>query len=323
MSVETFYPENDAGTTTADGVVGVESQDDVWATVRAATGNVVNNSTDSSNGCYIATNATTDHWTNIFRSIFTIDVSGFTGDPDDITKITFSFYPSTIQDNFAQDVCFVNSSPASNSNLVATDYGNVGTTQYAADLDVGALSTGQYNSFTLNATGIAAVKAAIAGDGIFKCGMRFSGDRTNTAPTWASSTIGRVVFAFADNATQSRRPVLTITYTGEETAAIAPISITATIPSITATYVYEQSATFTPISVSATIPSVTGVWESVWTAAMSAISIVVTIPSFIASWKGWEFLNKNTSTYTYPAENTATYTEPTENTSNYSYKTKN
>lgn len=213
MATETFYPQAGAGgdNVTCDGLVGREVVDQSWNDIRNGAGNLSNDTATGANAILLQGDPTENLWIYLYRSIFTIDVSGFTGDVDNITGITFKFYPTTVVDEFAQDLCFVNATPTDPADLADLDFQQAGNIQYAADMDLGAITTDQYNTFTLNDTGIDAVKTALAGTGIFKCGLKFSSDRADSAPSWAN-TAARIYMSFTDNATIGQRPRLDITY---------------------------------------------------------------------------------------------------------------
>ena len=100
------------------------------------------------------------------------------------------------------------SSPSSNTAVANADYAvaNFGSTKFASDLDLGAISTSAYNDWTLNSDGIDAVdKSAIT-----KFAIRFSGDFDNSEPS-KNTASSSMTCNFADNG--SNEPKLTITWT--------------------------------------------------------------------------------------------------------------
>jgi hypothetical protein len=163
---------------------------------------------------YLGAHASTDgNYIICARCIFLFDVTGFTGNSDDITGITLNLNVSTSVDDLAiTNFSIVGSTPANNNGLVTADYGQLGTTKLSGD--VALVGTG-YKSISLNATGIAAVKTAIAGDKIVKLGARLNADGLSGSITWGASKISGNKVYMADNGTN--KPYLEITYSTNET----------------------------------------------------------------------------------------------------------
>lgn len=211
MATYTYYPDAGSGSTTVDSNVGAKDQDLTWANIRALTPGDMAQKTDTDVFfTYVQASTTTDQFSHLYRGIATFDVSGFSGDVDAITGIKFGFYLIGNNDTFgSQQVTLTDSSPAANNNVVVADFQNVGTTAYSAATNLADLTTSAVNTISLNAAGIAAVKAAIAGAGIFKLGARMECDRANSAPTWGSGKAARFYIYMADNGTN--KPYLEIT----------------------------------------------------------------------------------------------------------------
>jgi len=66
----------------------------------------------------------------------------------------------------------VRSFPASNINLVPADYQALGLTQRSSVIPYAGFNPAGWNSFHLNAQGLALINNALAGDGIVKLGIR-------------------------------------------------------------------------------------------------------------------------------------------------------
>jgi len=93
---------------------------------------------------------------------------------------------------------------------VAADYAlaNFGSTRFVdSDILISGITTGAYNDFTLNASGI----ANIAKTGISKFGYRHAVDIDNSAPTWGSGADSYFTASFSD--TGSNQPKLDVTFT--------------------------------------------------------------------------------------------------------------
>ena len=209
MATLTVFPDPHPETTSVDGATGRRSVDEAWATIRAGGGNYSGDA-ETSNVIVaeVTSHTTLNNWQNIIRSIYLFDTSAL-GANVNISSGTFSFFVVSKDDSFSQSISLVNSTPASNTSLADSDYGNVGTTQQATDVTIASITASAYNTWSLNATGL----ASISKTGITKFGLRTSGDRTNTEPTWVSAAESRINGNLADTAGTGSDPKLEITYT--------------------------------------------------------------------------------------------------------------
>ena len=211
----TSYPNDDPELTSVDGWVRRAAAVDTFSNLRAGAGTTSDDNDASFLAVYVDNvNGTDSGWDDLIRSIYLFDTSAIQ-DGASITAATFSLYVNSKRDIFAQDVGLVGSTPASNTALVASDYGQLGTTRYATDLDVGALTTSAYNDWTLNATGLAAISVTSTPT---KFGVRYSGDIDNSAPT-ASTDYAEVNVNFADTAGTTSDPKLVVTGTSLTTTS--------------------------------------------------------------------------------------------------------
>jgi hypothetical protein len=78
-------------------------------------------------------------------------------------------------------VVLVSASPASNTALAANDFDDVGSTELSSQVTY-PVSTGGYNDFALNASGI----AAISKTGVTKFAFRSGHDINNSVPNTTS-----------------------------------------------------------------------------------------------------------------------------------------
>lgn len=133
---------------------------------------------------------TENQWDELCRGIMLFNTAGL---PDDavILTATLSFYLTAKGDNggFTPDLCLYAVTPASDSALVNADYGAFGNTELSDKLTYAGLTLNAWNTFTLNATGL----AAISKTGMSRFGFRNSTydvadelDPNNHNPVWAS-----------------------------------------------------------------------------------------------------------------------------------------
>ena len=146
----------------------------------------------------------------IWRVIHLYDTSSLAGAT--VASCTVDLYAETKTngDNDGQDyITIVDSTPASNTAIVNGDFAQVGAvdnpTKLTDDIDIGSITTSAYNTFTCNASGIAAVDSS----GITKLGAR-EGHDVEDAPI-AGSSVSQVTFSMADTGGASQDPKLTVT----------------------------------------------------------------------------------------------------------------
>jgi len=154
--------------------------------------------TDTSNptvGVQIRGGNVSNQFDNLVRYGVVFDTSSIS-DTDTITGATFGVVGGnglTKEETITgQTIALVGFTPANQSSLAAGDYSNLGTTKYAdTNISVTSYDTGgtNYNTWTLNATGIAAISVT----GNTCLGSRFQSDIDNSAPTWASNNGGAYV----------------------------------------------------------------------------------------------------------------------------------
>lgn len=222
-TISTFYPDANAESTSVDGSavrsVGVGSGAN-WATFRAAAGTTFQDNAATGLDAFTIADTGTDNWRFLGRGFFLFDTSALP-DADTVTAATFSIFGSTVNggkvDNFDLTLAMVDSTPASNTALAASDYGNIGSTRQAdSDIDITSWSDSAYNDWTLNATG----RASISKTGVTKFGVRFGEDLDNTAPTWSSGVAAGVDWYLADQADTTNDPKLVVTHS--EVVALTP-----------------------------------------------------------------------------------------------------
>lgn len=201
-----FFPDPDPETTSVDGDI-LQSTSASWATIRgAANGNTANPSGPSIDVRFRASTVTNE-WDRMDRGITLFDTSSI-NDGDTIDSATYSIKGANAINNFSQSVVMVDSTPASNTNIVVGDYAQVGTAEQATGrITIASWSTTAYNVFTLSATGL----GNISKTGVSKFGYRVSGDFDNIEPTWSSGLAADCSGDSADVAGTAQDPKLAVT----------------------------------------------------------------------------------------------------------------
>lgn len=206
----TFNPDANPESTSVDGNVARLGVNEIYTTVRNGAGNYFEDDAGVNREVgYIIGTSTTDQYSRIHRGIFLFDTSSLDNTAV-ISAATMELYVGAAVDNALGSngsMSLVQSTPASNTGLANSDYGNVGDTLQATAIALSAISSSAYNAFTLNATGIASISLT----GITKFGTRNEKDRANSAPSWSSGAAEGMVCNYADSA--SNKPKLVVTYT--------------------------------------------------------------------------------------------------------------
>ena len=148
-------------------------------------------------------------WISISR-VFHLYLTSSLGSNASISRAIQSGYGQFYNNNTGLDfaVNLYGSSPASPVQLTPGDYDSVGSTSFSSSIDQGVFNTGNYNNFTLNAAGLAAINPT----GVTQFGYRESNyDGPGITP--ATST-GTVVFLFwsEDGGGATKGPKLVVTY---------------------------------------------------------------------------------------------------------------
>jgi hypothetical protein len=101
----------------------------------------------------------------------------------------------------------VTSNPASNTELAASDFTSLGTTDKGASTwSAGGWSTAGYNTITLSDNTL------VAKEGITKLGVRQSNDLTNAQPTWSEGSNSEIQGYFAEETSTANDPKLVVTH---------------------------------------------------------------------------------------------------------------
>jgi len=220
----TAYPDADPETNTVDGPTSHQlalGSGASWATVKAGAGT---NASPSStvNGFWMASDNVSNQWRELSRVAFLFDTSKLTAGAVKSSAI-LSLYGHEIYDDLgsAPSLDIYTSSPASNTDLVGTDFPLFGTTSQTGSPKAWAsLVINDWNNWVLNGTGI----ANISNTSISKFGIRDATyDVGSSTPTWSSNAFTSIDFRLADQTGTANDPKLVVTYT-----SLAAVTGTAT-----------------------------------------------------------------------------------------------
>ena len=264
---------------TVDGFAGRQASEN-FATIRAGAGT---QSFPSAANCYAYGNRPAT-WAEMDRGILLFDISGLpTGAV--ITGAALSLYVSSLYTGFAQNICLVSSSPASNTNIVNVDYAvaGFGSTDLATRLAVSGMTASLYNDFTLNAAGISFLQTAQSGAKIVKFGLMIDCDLDNTDV--AGTGEAGIQFKQVDAGT-SYMPRLIIAYTtGLSTSVSDSITVSENISlNIPVLFVSVYDSVTVSENVSLSIPVLPiSVYDSVTVSENVSLSIPVLFVSVFES----------------------------------------
>lgn len=216
MTTTDFYPDAHVETTTVDGMVRriLSPAGESFATIRTSAGNEAYPSLASTSIVELVCHGSTaDTYTRLTRSIYLFNTGPTIPANAVIDSATFALRGTGYAGNnfltAAQTaLALVNATPAGNTDLVAADYGQVKTTRYATDFALASWNVSGYNTFTLNAAGIAAIAK---GSGVTKFGCALAVDVDGgTISTWKANGDAYYNCYYADQG--SNKPTLSVTW---------------------------------------------------------------------------------------------------------------
>ncbi len=183
-TTSTFNPAASFGGDSCDGRVNYDGSSLSWANIRTASG--VNGPTTGANEvCFrYISGASANNWDTMDRFLATYPTGATITSGATINSVTTSFVgvSKTDPNSNTPSACLVVSSPVLANNIEATDYNNVGTTEFATRIGYSSLTADSttYVDFTENASG----KASVAtGTGTTKRAVRSSNDLDNSEPS--------------------------------------------------------------------------------------------------------------------------------------------
>ncbi len=200
----TCTPDANPETNSVDG--RIINSDSSWATARSASAGtsandsatIMNVTAQESGGTYF-----------LYRSIIVCNTGPSIPDTMSVLATTLTLTSDTTRDG-GEASSYIGivgpASPASDTAIVAADFGSVGTTLISNTVMLSAWATGTSKDFTFTAAGNAIVSVT----GKTKIGIKTGHDIANVAP--GTGVESGIDIRTADHATPSSRPVLTITY---------------------------------------------------------------------------------------------------------------
>jgi hypothetical protein len=206
----TFYPDASPETSTVDGDVRRVTTADTWADLKAGAGTTPIGDDSVNMYCYMSSSTTTNYWRWLMRAVMLFDT--FLGAGVVVARAVLSLYAQFKTDElgFAANYFpnIYSSNPASNTALVAADYGTLGSTAFATAIGYNIITTGTYNDFIFNASGIAAINTT----GISKFGIRDSYyDAGSNTPTWSGGDKATGIHWYTADQGAGYKPKLIVT----------------------------------------------------------------------------------------------------------------
>jgi hypothetical protein len=215
-----FYPDPHPEVSSVDGYAARTVVDQLFAAIRAGAGNAADSSLTYFSVA-LSASSINDQFIALARSIVLFDTTIIPAGAT-VTAATFSvtvgLKGNTLSLTDAEaGLRLVTSAPNTNTDVIAADYGTLGTAGVAADKLYSAIATGTtYNDFTV--TDLTAVIKA----GVTKLGLRLVIDATDGSPNWIAS---QAAYHYPYSSTQGGvyKPKLAVTWTMPSTRAYGMI----------------------------------------------------------------------------------------------------
>jgi len=206
MDELTFNPDAHVETSSVDGRVGIIAVNSSWAAIARGNGSThVDTEGDNIEATRLTGDNSGNNWDSCFRGVFVFDTSSL-GAGVVISATDHKIYvtaKATTHGTPAVALC--DGYSASDDDLINSDYENQGTIKQATNKNISALSTGAYNTWALNPTGIANIDP----EGASKFCTRIESERANSEPAGADGS-DTMAIQFADG---TNAPQLVVTYT--------------------------------------------------------------------------------------------------------------
>jgi len=215
-TTDTFYPDADPESTSVDGLANELGTNLTWSEIRNGTGYQAYDNTNHDIEVMLGEGEAEDRWLQLRRAIIVFDASAIDSGVT-ITDVTLSIYGYGKKNNIGNNISIniVSSNPSSNTSLTGGDYDSLGTTKFCdTNIDYNSWSTGSYNDFSFNTSGIDYVQTAIESDGIVKLGAREAKyDITGSKPTSNGNNQEDAIVGYtAEEPGTAKDPKLVITY---------------------------------------------------------------------------------------------------------------
>lgn len=213
----TVFPDPDPETSTVDGYVGRQANETWNTTVTSTAGTTASDSSGAAGVRATASNSAGGggNENQINRGIILFDTSAVGSDT--ISSATLSLEPDNVfdDDNDANGyTVIVSSAPASDTALATGDYDSLGSTELSDQINSTDASTGAYEVYTLNASGI----SNIDGNGISKFGVREGHDLNNDEPSVSGDS--GLTYKAAETSLTTSDPKLVVEHTAAATRRI-------------------------------------------------------------------------------------------------------
>ena len=202
----TVYPDADPESTSVDGLVDDNTGSLVWATVHDATAGTRSRPSQTVDWCMYADLITLTYYIGRFFALFDTSSIGATST---VNSAVYSVKARSdadggplVSDVNTTSVILVQTTPASNTDLVIGDYDQMGTTS-GGSIALSAVVQNAYNDITL------LDNTWISKTSITKLGTRNSRDVDNSAPTGSNEYL----IYCADATGTTSDPKLVVTYT--------------------------------------------------------------------------------------------------------------
>lgn len=204
--ISVFYPASGPSSPADGSAAQTNFSDDTFANLRAGAGNSGSANSNPDEISLLASTTTDKYW--LLNRLIVMFNTASLNDAATISSVDLDLYCTSKGTGLGTcDVDIVSSAPASNDNVVSGDFDSLGTTVYSS-IAIGSISTGAYNTFALDASGI----ATISKTGVSKFGARLSWDTDNSfTGTWASLGETEVLFSMAEQSGTTQDPKLTVT----------------------------------------------------------------------------------------------------------------
>ncbi len=147
----------------------------------------------------------------IHRSYFPWDISSIGGGNEADSAIV-SLWVISKDDDLADGVGICEATPATPGTIIAGDFDQMGDvdnpTEFATRIDLGSISTGAYNNFTVNAAGLTNIDAHIGGT-YWEIASRMGKDMSDSEPATGNS---QITVYFSERTGTANDPKLVITF---------------------------------------------------------------------------------------------------------------
>jgi len=184
-----IYPDPDPDNITTMSAVAVKflgiGVGETWANIRTGNADSVSQENALISNLQGDSGLGTGFWRRLSRTFLLFDTSSLPTSST-ITTGTLSIYGNDKFDGggFSPDVNIYDATPASNTNILTTDFTNIGSTaQCDTTITYANWTISDYNDFVLNSTGISNIDKS----GVSKFGARnATNDAANVEPTWST-----------------------------------------------------------------------------------------------------------------------------------------